>query len=818
MTMNAPARKRGAQRRAARHKLGSWLAGLSLVAASLVGAALGSGAVATPSAHAAEDPSGCGYATGSPGTYANTVCWIDFAGYDEAIATSPAGQPFVVSIGGGFTASFDLTTRPYADRPYWATEAHTTADLAGYSSLAGIFYPTAPGKPILWNIGGWPTDPSTSGVVWRLGNIVVTGPDGRAIQDFSFVSGDAESTGIGETVLFESDTNLDLLEALTTTGRQGSDSGCFIANTTGIGTKETRCEGTGLGGPGSANLLFASQSPTFIQQTIDSDSRNAGVFGIMMSKVQLTKVVDSRADDADAFDLGVTSGNSTLSTVSTGTTDTATTGPVTVLAGSTVTLAETGGSGTDLSRYDGVWSCSVNGVVEPALQPAAGTNSLTLTPENLATGNFVDCTITNTAGSYTVSKTASKATVLAGDTVDYAVTVKNTGPVAFTEAYPADFTDDMSEVLDDAVYNGDATLGAEIDGDTLSWSGPLAVGETKVITYSVTVNNPLSGDGVLKNAVVTDTGICDPDADCDTTTLVQSFLVAKTADKTEVIPGEDISYTITVTNTGQVAYTEDSPASFTDDLTKVLDDAAYNDDATGGASYDAPTLSWSGPLAVGESTTITYSATVNVPDLGDKLLTNAVVPTPDTGGECDPLVGCTTTTPVMTYSVHKVADTASVKPGDRVTYTVTVTNTGQAAYTAEKPASFTDDLSKVTDDARYNGDATNGAIVTGNTLTWSGPLAVGESSTITYSVTVNDPITGDKKLTNVVVADGPGGECVTVGGCTTNTTVTSSPPGLASTGSDLLAQLSGLIAFLLAAGAALVVVQRRRNARIGTVN
>ena len=42
-------------------------------------------------------------------------------------------------------------------------------------------------------------------------------------------------------------------------------------------------------------------------------------------------------------------------------------------------------------------------------------------------------------------------------------------------------------------------------------------------------------------------------------------------------PGSTVSYTITVTNSGQAAY---SGASFTDPLTGVLDDASYNGDAT----------------------------------------------------------------------------------------------------------------------------------------------------------------------------------------------------------------------------------------------
>ncbi|MFP3380461.1 hypothetical protein SB767_29515, partial [Bacillus sp. SIMBA_069] len=93
-----------------------------------------------------------------------------------------------------------------------------------------------------------------------------------------------------------------------------------------------------------------------------------------------------------------------------------------------------------------------------------------------------------------------------------------------------------------------------------------------------------------------------------------SFTVSKTSSPSgPVTPGTKVTYTVTVTNTGTAACTTASPASFTDDLTGVLDDATYDNDATGGATYAAPTLSWSGPLPVGQTVTVTYSVTVNDP-------------------------------------------------------------------------------------------------------------------------------------------------------------------------------------------------------------
>jgi uncharacterized repeat protein (TIGR01451 family) len=400
------------------------------------------------------------------------------------------------------------------------------------------------------------------------------------------------------------------------------------------------------------------------------------------------------------------------------------------------------------------------------------------------------CTVQIPSGSFTVVKTASSTEANPGDVVTYTVTVANTGTIDYTAADPASFSDNLAGVLDDASYNGDASNGATLSGTTLSWSGPVAVGGSITITYSVTVDDPDDGDRSLANTVrpTSPGGICTTSADCAVTTPIQSFTVAKSASSAQAAPGSTIVYTVTVTNTGTADYTAGTPASFSDDLSAVLDDATYAGDATGGATVAGDTLIWAGPLAVGAVATITYSVTVDDPDTGDGVLTNAVVPGGD-GGDCA-AGACTTTTSVQSFSLTKAASATRATPGSTVTYTVTVTNTGQTAYTDASPASFTDDLSSVLDDAVYNDDATTGAVVDGATLTWQGPLAVGATTTITYSVTVNDPDTGDHSLDNAVTPTGPGGDCATAADCATTTAVqsytvakTSAPAGNVTPGS-----------------------------------
>ncbi|GAA1724068.1 hypothetical protein GCM10009809_19820 [Isoptericola hypogeus] len=365
-----------------------------------------------------------------------------------------------------------------------------------------------------------------------------------------------------------------------------------------------------------------------------------------------------------------------------------------------------------------------------------------------------------------ITKTADPSgEVLPGGTVEYTVTVTNTGGADYTADDPASFTDDLTNVLDDASWDGDATadVGAVSFADPiLSWSGPLPAGETATIAYSVTVNDPVSGDGTLENAVVgPPESNCDDGSEdgCHVPVPVRALEISKTADPSgEVLPGGTVEYTVTVTNAGQVAYTALNPATFTDDLTEVLDDATYNDDASadaGEVTYAEPELAWEGALPAGESATITYSVTVNDPLTGDGTLENAVVGPPESNCDDGSEDGCHVPVPVRALEISKTADpSGEVLPGGTVAYTVTVENTGQVAYTALSPATFTDDLSAVLDDATWNGDAAAdvGAVSFAEPiLSWSGALPAGETATITYSVTVDDPPSGDGTLTNAVV-------------------------------------------------------------------
>ncbi|ATY12621.1 DUF11 domain-containing protein [Amycolatopsis sp. AA4] len=447
-------------------------------------------------------------------------------------------------------------------------------------------------------------------------------------------------------------------------------------------------------------------------------------------------------------------------------------------------------------------------------------------------GSDPDCGTVTPLPALKITKTATPAEIKTGDRVSYTVTVENVGEADYRRA---SFTDNLTGVLDDATYNGDAkadTGTVVLAPPTLTWTGDLAKGATATITYSVTVTN--AGDHRLVNTVTGNGSNCpegSADPGCRVILPKPHLRIAKTADPAIAQPGGKVTYTVTVRNLGEASQPD---ASFTDDLSGVLDDAAYNGDATatgGTVHFVQPRLQWTGSLAPGAEVTIRYSVTVGDPPRGDRILRNAVTSPDDTN--CltrDPV--CGTETPVREMTIAKRAGVPTAKPGEKVTYTVDLVNTGSAAY---PDATFVDDLADVLDDATYNQDAqaTSGSVEqTGSKLTWHGTLAVGQTVTVVYSVTVKPEATAGNRLRNVVVSPNPGTNCVTGAepGCGTTTPVTpptgppgtppTTPPGvpptgpgpLASTGTPLWNLLLGSV-FSLLTGFALLVAARRRSRR-----
>ena len=440
----------------------------------------------------------------------------------------------------------------------------------------------------------------------------------------------------------------------------------------------------------------------------------------------------------------------------------------------TITYTVTLAGGGDGAMRNVAW--------EPNVPPAPGTPPSSVPTCDPVNGDGTDATtgeacgfVENALPKLTIDKIADRTDLPAdGDTVTYTVTVSNVGDGDYTAAAPATVTDDLSKVLDDGTFGTIITpaTGASQNGDELTWSGPLAAGETVVIEYTVVYDaDAPGGDHILVNAAcVPADEAMDPAAACGVVQVPAAALtMSKSVDPangTAVTAGQEVTYTLSFENTGQALATVDA----LDDLTGVLDDAVLTGAPIGQpglvALQTGQEIEVTGVVPVGETLTVTYTVTVNAyADQTDHVLGNVLS---NGDGTCPPIGCAETSNPIRHFSVTKASDAAAdVQPGDTVTYTVVLTNDGAADYTAGTPAGMTDDLTDVLDDATYNGDAiavaSDGSVVpapgfTAPQLTWSGAVATGKTVTITYSVTLTNR--GDHDLVNVATpACAPGVLC-----------------------------------------------------------
>jgi large repetitive protein len=174
--------------------------------------------------------------------------------------------------------------------------------------------------------------------------------------------------------------------------------------------------------------------------------------------------------------------------------------------------------------------------------------------------------------------------------VNYTITITNSGQTPYTGISVAD---DLTGLLDDGVYNGDATATAGVASyarPTLTWTGSIAVGATATVRFSATVNNPPTGDQILTTLITSaapgnncTAGSTDPR--CATSVPVAVVTMTNLASTSTTTPGSMVGYTITVTNSGQVPLTD---IVFSIPLTDVLDDATFT-------TTRRPARAWSRP-------------------------------------------------------------------------------------------------------------------------------------------------------------------------------------------------------------------------------
>ncbi len=408
------------------------------------------------------------------------------------------------------------------------------------------------------------------------------------------------------------------------------------------------------------------------------------------------------------------------------------------------------------------------------------------------TANNTDTETTATTGTIdlVVTKTDSADPIAPGNTLTYTIVVSNSGPSDATLVTLTDNLPDGIRVTSATSSVGTVTIPATAQ-DTIAANnddltvniGNLATGASATITVVATVLGATRG--TLTNTATAATGNANliesntaNNTDTESTTLTPSIdlAVTKTDSADPVVAGNQLTYTIVVTNNGPSQATN---VSLTDTLPTGV--TFVSGTSSTGATVSAAGLASGlslGTLDSGATATVTVLVGVNG-DTRTTLTNTAVVSATETDSNTANNTATATTTVNANVDVAVVKTDSSdpVVAGGTLTYTITVTNNGPSTATN---VVVTDPLP--TGLTFTSGTATNSGTVTNaaNVVTATIPtLASGASATITVITAVSSTATGT--LTNTATVDTTENDTVPSNDTSTQSTAIAVPTSISGT-------------------------------------
>src|SRR3989475_149504 len=292
------------------------------------------------------------------------------------------------------------------------------------------------------------------------------------------------------------------------------------------------------------------------------------------------------------------------------------------------------------------------------------------TSDNTAT----ELTTVNTSANLALTKSDSPDPVLAGNNITYTLTVTNNGP-----------SDATGVSLSDAIPAGtsfvSATGGGTLTAGVVGWNlTTITSGANKSVTLVVKVDSSRTTN--ISNTASTTSGVFDPDTSDNTATELTTvntsanLALTKSDSPDPVLAGNNITYTLTVTNNGPSDATGVS-------LSDAIPAGTSFVSATGGGTLTAGVVGWN-------LTTITSGANKSVTlvvKVDSSRTTNISNTASTTSGVFDPDTSDNTATELTTVNTSaNLALTKSDSPdpvlaGNNITYTLTVTNNGPSDAT-----------------------------------------------------------------------------------------------------------------------------------------
>jgi large repetitive protein len=297
-----------------------------------------------------------------------------------------------------------------------------------------------------------------------------------------------------------------------------------------------------------------------------------------------------------------------------------------------------------------------------------------------------------------ISKLVNLDLAVPGDTLSYTLTLENIGPSPLTAIEVSDAVPTELTYIDNATGASEDPDAPEFDESLgrLTWYiGVIEPGESTTIVFSATVNDKVHSGTMVTNHATVQTNETQPIVSNPANTLIQypELFISKVPDRSQVVVGEEVTYTVTVTNgadgvTDSTWVTDLLPAGFSyvtgstvmldgDELISEADPVMDTDDVYS----DRESLVWTmGRLGAYAEITLTYRALITGeagPGYHDNYAIACGV-TPLLDELCtDPAIA-TIEVVVPSLTITKTTAERAVDLGDVILYSIGVQNNSTA--------------------------------------------------------------------------------------------------------------------------------------------
>ncbi|MEZ4870007.1 MAG: DUF4347 domain-containing protein [Caldilineaceae bacterium] len=412
-------------------------------------------------------------------------------------------------------------------------------------------------------------------------------------------------------------------------------------------------------------------------------------------------------------------------------------------------------SGDDITCALGVLAAGAVTTIDIAADVASSATGLITNTAYLTSTTFITSPVASNTTSTVVAREAdlalvktATATVVAGETITYSLSLYNDGP---SDAFTVIVTDTLPDgvTLDSAIGGDGCDAGPNPVTCTVS---SLTAGGWMTFTVVVTTDPDLEPGISLENtatvaAITPDSDSSNNTATADTSILSQAALALEKSGPTTVTAGTQLTYTMVVTNSGpsvaqNVVIADQLPVGVEFVNAAVIRSSGSAPTLCGGATCQV------GDLAVNEVVTMTFVALADADLSAGATLTNtATVFSDSTEADLtdnrDNVATTVATEAEITISKSDLTD--PVGPNDSLLYEIVVRNAGPSDA---QSVIITDTLdSNVT----LSG-ASDGCLQSGSDLVCTvGTLAADAYATYLVGVRVNGVVSGTI-LTNIVTA------------------------------------------------------------------